>query len=270
MSVLALIAGAGLLFLNYLAPLQWLTVLAYAGMAALLFGILLLIIPLRWLGFSRRAMGQRLFVACAALFGASLLWPAGLTRPHVPGKQLDVFLPEYHFGEQHALLVRASPAAVMQALRKVTFDDIGILHTVVTLRHMAHRDFRADRRGFSSLSILDVMAHPRSGFFPLAGTDTEIVLGMAGEPWSRSIRGTFLTPDQFLQWNQPGTVKVAFDFLVEDEGNGWSSLSTETRVLAGDASTSRIMAVCWRLGYPGSGLLQRSMLEAAARRAEGR
>jgi hypothetical protein len=62
---------------------------------------------------------------------------------------------------------------------------------------------------------------------------------------------------------------MAFDFNVEDAGGGWSTLSTETRVLATDDATRRGMGRYWRLIVPGSGLLRRQWLDGIKRRAEG-
>jgi hypothetical protein len=86
-----------------------------------------------------------------------------------------------------------------------------------------------------------------SGFLVLADVpDRELVLG---------------TP--------PGPVKIAINFLVEDEGDGWSRVRTETRVFATSPRARRAFAVYWRLIYPGSALIRRMWLDAIGRRAEG-
>jgi hypothetical protein len=61
---------------------------------------------------------------------------------------------------------------------------------------------------------------------------------------------------------------MAFNFNVEDLGDGWSAVSTETRVLATDDFTRRGMGRYWRLIVPGSGLLRLQWLEAIKKRAE--
>ena len=58
------------------------------------------------------------------------------------------------------------------------------------------------------------------------------------------------------------------NFLVEDEGGGWTRVTTETRVFATDAAATRRFAAYWRLIYPGSALIRRMWLRAIARRAE--
>jgi hypothetical protein len=74
---------------------------------------------------------------------------------------------------------------------------------------------------------------------------------------------------EFADYREQGAIKMAFDFYVEDAGGGWSTISTETRVLAIDDSTRRGMARYWRLIVPGSGLLRRQWLDGIRRRAEG-
>jgi hypothetical protein len=61
---------------------------------------------------------------------------------------------------------------------------------------------------------------------------------------------------------------MAFNFEVEDSGGGWSTVSTETRVLAIDDSSRRGMGCYWRLIVPASGLLRRQWLDGIKKRAE--
>ena len=61
---------------------------------------------------------------------------------------------------------------------------------------------------------------------------------------------------------------MAYDFNVEDAGGGWSTVSTETRVLALDDFTRRGMGRYWRLIVPGSGMLRLQWLEGIKKRAE--
>jgi hypothetical protein len=95
--------------------------------------------------------------------------------------------------------------------------------------------------------------------------ERELVFGMAGQPWAN--RAVRLKPEEFRAWMPQGNAKIAFNFAVEDAGGGWSRMWTETRVQATDAAARGIMAKYWRLIYPGSGMIRRSMLDAIRRRA---
>lgn len=58
------------------------------------------------------------------------------------------------------------------------------------------------------------------------------------------------TLQEFADYGEPGAVKMAFDFNVEDAGGGWSTVSAETRLLATDDLTRRSLARYWRLIVP--------------------
>jgi len=58
------------------------------------------------------------------------------------------------------------------------------------------------------------------------------------------------------------------NFLVTANPRGGSDLSTETRVYANNASTTRQFAIYWRLIHPGSDIIRRMWLRAIKRRAE--
>jgi len=76
------------------------------------------------------------------------------------------------------------------------------------------------------------------------------------------------TLQEVADYREQGALKMAFNFDVEDAGDGWSTVSTETRVWALDDSTRRGMGRYWRLIVPGSGLLRRQWLESIKKRAE--
>jgi len=97
--------------------------------------------------------------------------------------------------------------------------------------------------------------------------DHEIVLfGAANVREQR--RPDVRTAQQFVDYWERGSVEMAFDFRAEEAGDGWSVLSTETRVMALDDATRRGMGRSWRLIVPGSGLLRRRWLDGIRRRAE--
>ncbi len=76
------------------------------------------------------------------------------------------------------------------------------------------------------------------------------------------------TLQEFADYREQGAVKMAFNFRAEDAGDGWSTVTTETRVLATDDLTRRGMGRYWRLIVPGSGLLRFQWLDGIKKRAE--
>ena len=74
-------------------------------------------------------------------------------------------------------------------------------------------------------------------------------------------------PQDFAALTAPGFAKAVMNFRIEDEGGGWTRLTTETRIDATDSATRRRFAAYWRVIYPGSALIRREWLRAIRERA---
>jgi len=268
----AVVAAGGLALMSSLGALQWPSVLAYSGLVVLSFGLLSVLVPPRWLGFSRRSHGLLVgILAGAALFAAGWFWPAGSFTTTSPATRLDAFLPAYNFHERHEITIRAPPERVRQALDQVSFADLGVVRTLGAIRSIAMGHVPAARGAqpaSPTLPMVQMIESRRTNFFPLDDTPREFVFGLAGQPWNNV--GVRLTPEEFRNWAPPDNVKIAANFLIEDAGNGRSRVITETRVAATDESARGKMARYWALIYPGSGMIRRSLLNAIRERAERR
>ncbi|HVO09175.1 MAG TPA: hypothetical protein VMX54_00360 [Vicinamibacteria bacterium] len=254
--------GAVLLF-NYWASFQLLSTLVYAGIVMALFGLANLAIPLRFLGIRKRLVGALLLAGGVVLALAALLWPASTVRVAQARTRLDAILPEYHFWEKHTVRIHARPQQVLQAVRQSTFADMKSLNTLLKIRAAALRIHESGQLP-QDKRILDAFSAP--GVL-LGGGEQEIVMG-----WIADLRAKGLaqvrTLEEFAAYRQQGAIKMAFNFAVEEAGDGWCTLVTETRVMALDESNRRGMARYWRFIVPGSGLLRRQWLDGIKRRAE--
>ncbi len=262
-ALLAAVALAAILLLNYCASYQPLSTLAYCGIVLSLCGLTNLAVPFRFLGIRKRAVGAVILAGGVGLTAAALHWPAPMIRVAQHRTVLDEVMPEYQFFERHSARVHARPEQVMQSIRQSTFGDMRSLITLLKIRRAVLR--APDTGGFwQDKRILD--AFSASGCL-FGGSEHEIVMcGVwnvrAGRrPEVRSLQ-------EFADYREQGAIKMAYDFTVEDAGNGWSTISTETRVLALDDSTRRGMGRYWRLIVPGSGLLRRQWLDGIKNRAE--
>jgi hypothetical protein len=152
-------------------------------------------------------------------------------------------------------------------MKDVTFEEIGIFVPLMRIRAMvlgkSYRPGPVMRQ-----PVMKAFANPRSGFVSLSQDEREIVMGMAGRPWTGQPGPVFQSAEQYAAYNEPNAVKIAFNIRVENEGPRWSRLETETRIRATDDSSRRTMARYWRLIYPGSGMIRRIWLNAARARAE--
>ena len=61
---------------------------------------------------------------------------------------------------------------------------------------------------------------------------------------------------------RPGFARVVMNFRVVPESDGWTRVTTATRVHAVDRPTQRQFAQYWRVIYPGSWLIRWSWLRA--------
>lgn len=262
-TLLAAMAFTAVLLFNYWAAYQPLSTLAYSGIVLALCGLANLALPFRFLGVRKRAVGALILAGGVALTLAALLWPASTIRVAQHRTVLDDAMPEYQFFERHSARIHAQPEQVMQAIRQSTFGDMKSLVTLLQIRGAALRIHDTD--GFlQDKRVLD--AFSASGYVS-GGSEYEIVM-CGGANVRAQRRLEVRTLQEFADYREQGAVKMAYDFNVEDAGGGWSTISTETRVLATDDATRSGMGRYWRLIVPGSGLLRRQWLDGIKKRAE--
>lgn len=252
---------------HYFAPLEPASVCAYAGIVLLLAGLLCMVKPIKLLAMRTRRAAALVVVCGVLVTVAALSWPAPIMRSAGGAGHLDDFLSEYSFVERHEVLVHATPERTAAALREVTFDDIRVYDTLMRIRAIAGGHLQA-APSLGKTRILAALASPRSAFIPLYEDPREIVMGLAGQPWSSARRPKIRDAAGYQAFQDPESVKVAFNLKIEDQGGGWSRVTTETRIRATDDTARRIMARYWRLVYPGSGMIRRMWMNAVRTRAE--
>lgn len=241
------------------------SLVVYAGLGAVLIGLAGLIRPIRWLRITRRSAAARLLVGgfLLALLGA--LWPAAL-RHSTGHLWLDHFMPDYQFSETHATLVQAEPQRVFRAIKNVTAEEILLLRTLTWIRapHFRTRSRVTILNPPAARPILEVAT--ASSFLLLREEpDREIVVGtvvLSRVPVAK------LDPEGFLRFHPAGSAKATLNFHIQELGAGWCKVTTETRVLAAEASARRRFGLYWRLIYPGSATIRRMWLRAIQLRAE--
>ena len=263
-SLFAAMALGGVLLLNYWASCQVLSTLVYTGLVAALLGLANLAVPFQFMGVRRRAVGALGLAGGVGLVLVALHWPAPTTRVVQHRTRLDEVMPEYQFSEIHSIRVHAQPGQVMLATRQSTFGDMTSLATLLKVRAAAIRT--PAPRGGDLMDKRVLEAFSASGYLVDASEHEIVLFGAANVRDER--RPDVRTVQQFVDYQERGSVKMAFDFRAEEAGDGWSEVSTETRVMALDDATRSGMGRYWRLIVPGSGLLRRQWLDGIKRRAE--
>ncbi len=265
--VIAGVLAALLAVLHFYSPLRASSVIPYAGLILVVTGLICLIRPLKILFVHSRKTALGLIVAGLLSIGLALVWPAYTVTVYERTSLLDEAMPQYEFVEHHRMRVRASADGAYSALQAVTVDELAAYPMLMKVRSAAMGRSWSRPTG-PSPAITAIFSDPRSGYMLLQRNEREMVFGgigavrPAGEKPSPSSLGAFATFDR------RGWVKVAFNLKAEDAGNGWTTLSTETRLHALDPESRRATAAYWRLIYPGSGMLRTMWLQAARDRAK--
>ena len=256
------------------------SILVYLGLIAAFVGFVCVLKPIQRIGLGTRVRGLIAMAIGLVLFFAGLFTPVRVIRVARPQMALDGVMPEFSEHEVHSIRVHATPERVYQSLQAVTPTEIRWFALLMWLRS-PYRP--ATARAFGSKPMMTVLG--RMGFRKMAEEPPhEIVMGGIGRfgrprAGDREIKAPnapsvgqsarISNADDFRAFDQPGYAKIVANFVVIDEGNGWSRVRTETRVLGTDREAQTRFAIYWRVIYPGSAIIRREWLTAIKRRAEG-
>lgn len=185
-------------------------------------------------------------------------------------KALDQFLPHYDFNETHSVKVQASPEKTLAAVKALTPSELSPLVGIL----LGVRDWpsritgHAGKTSTQAQAFLDQLLE--DDFILLADNCTdEVVFGLVGQFWKLvGARKVYIhTPDEFMNFNPTDFAKVVTNLQVQAV-DGYTVLSTETRIGSPDPQTRRKFAFYWRLISMGSGWMRILWLNAIKRRAE--
>jgi hypothetical protein len=171
---------------------------------------------------------------------------------------LDAWLPDPQVCTRHARTASVDERTLWRAAETVRLRDTPRLGRIVRWRIPGTSADSAFRDLFR--------AYP---FTVLAEDDGWSLSGLCGRIWTLArdyprIDG----PDEFLDWNEPGTVRVLFANWVEPSDNGSTALVSEARVQAVDRGASLRLRALWGVVGRFERLIGGEALGAAARRAE--
>ena len=161
---------------------------------------------------------------------------------------LDGLLPNYDHNEVHTVDVEAGAESAMAAFLATPAAPDGVTRLLFRLRGLRPNG-----------TIVEALT--RLGFTVLQQEPTQVVLGVAGRPWTRG--GEM---HDFAD-ARPGDVRVAVEVRATPIDGRRCVVSTETRIQATDVASRRAFARYWRVVRPFSGLIRRRWLRAAARSA---
>jgi hypothetical protein len=182
---------------------------------------------------------------------------------------LEEIVPEYDFGEVHAVRLCAPPGEALRAVKLVGLGEMPLVRVLFTVRSVPA--YVVGKRGLPSAGKDPLYGQMLEFGFVSIGEEPgrELVVGGIGQMFRASGGRTpiFRDVSEFVAFREPGYAKVAMNFSARPLESG-SELRTETRVVATDAASRRRFGRYWRLIQPGSALVRRGWLAAAKRRAE--
>ena len=248
-------------------PTMFESVLVYAGAALAGAGLLSVVRPLRFLRIRTRRGGAMVAAGGVLVMATGLAWPVTPKRTSDPTMKLDEWMPVWQFDERHAIHIDASPEQVFAAIHAVTAGEISLFRTLTAIRRFGRPGPEGILNAPESQPLLEVAT--KTTFIQLTDdAPREVVVGTAIAAPRSLRRSGRLTPEVFRKTLPSGVALATMNFLVTANPRGGSDLSTETRVYANNASTTRQFAIYWRLIHPGSDIIRRMWLRAIKRRAE--
>jgi hypothetical protein len=179
------------------------------------------------------------------------------------GRYIDSFAPDPDAVEIHSIAIDASPEAVYRALWTADLGGSLIIKLLLGLRSLPEFILRGGRLARDRKITLKTITE--SGFGILADEPEEVVLGVTGRFWRPTGN---LSPFLRADFDGPvptGFARAVWDFRIKEQRKGRTVLSTETRVICGDAASRRKFRTYWVFVRPFSGLIRLLMLRAVKR-----
>lgn len=185
---------------------------------------------------------------------------------------IDRFIPDPDFSEVRELGIGAVPEEVMAAIKGTELRD-PVISTLFAVRDLPNRvarrlgGGRGDRADVSFTNIPDV----GPGWVKLGEENgKELVLGAVGRFWRRDYGARTVTAEEFVDFDEPGYVKLAVGSRVDAVGYDQSRLRYEARVEATDREAARRFRRYWKVIQPGNEVIVRRALQRLKAEAEWR
>ena len=180
---------------------------------------------------------------------------------------LEQFMPHFDTRSQHAIEVQAPAQVVFTAVEAVRVNEVRFLRELEFIRALP-RVAATARLDVPTVDAPLVLSFTRGAVLLGARPPEEVLAGAIGcfcrlagnEPV------VFGSPEEFLTFAEPGFAKAVVGFRLDPRGAG-ILLTTETRFVATDEATHRLMSRYWRIIRPGSNLIRTEWLRAIRRRA---
>jgi hypothetical protein len=187
--------------------------------------------------------------------------------PVVRMSLLEQFMPRFDTRSQHAIEAHAPAQALFTAVEAVTVKEVRFLRELEFIRALPGLVMAA-RLDVPAVDAPLVVNFTRGAVLLGARPPEEVIAGAIGRFWRLAGNEPVVlrSPEEFVTFTEPGFAKAVVGFRLDPRRSG-ILLTTETRFLATDAATRRLMRRYWRIIRPGSNLIRTEWLRAIRRRA---
>ncbi len=177
---------------------------------------------------------------------------------------IDKWMPQFHTTDVHSISIASSPHKIYYSVRNLEMKKSLIIRMLFSLRSF---DFTFSRKENTlGLTFEDLL---KSGFILLEeNPPAELALGLVGKFWTASGCIQLLDANAFSQFNDIGYAKAVWNFHLDEQPNGSTILSTETRGFCTDDVSRKKFLRYWFIVGPFSGLIRREMLCTIKRQVE--
>jgi hypothetical protein len=185
------------------------------------------------------------------------------------GSLLDKFMPSCDVVERHETFVNAPSNTTFDAACSVDFGRAAIPRVLFNIREIV---MRGAARNEPAMTGSGILAQAQAiGWGVLSNVPgREIIFGAVTQPWVAEPVFRALPPNEFMAFQEPGYVKIAWTLSAREAGSETSVALTETRAVATDADARSRFRWYWSLVRPGVVLIRWSLLRAVKSEAERR
>jgi len=179
---------------------------------------------------------------------------------------IDRFMPASDIRERHETTVRAPAALVFEVAEDLEIESIPLVHALFRLRGWMLRSAAppAPRLGLARMT-------QHLGWGVLARTPgRELVCGAVTQPWLADVVFRAVPPERFLEFAEPGLVKIVWTLEAEPVGGALTRFASQTRAQATDAGARGRFLRYWRWARFGIVAIRWLLLPAVRREAERR
>jgi hypothetical protein len=181
-------------------------------------------------------------------------------------QSLDTFLPRFDVESKHQTKVNADASLVYEAVRHLDMSDSLPVKLLFALRSLPAILYSRQKEKRLQASLDGLL---QNGFILLKeDPPREIVLALVGKFWTASGCIQRIDAEAFKHFDRGGFAKAVWRFLVDQQPDGRSLLSTGTRVLCTDDDSRKKFQLYWSVVGPFSGLIRKEALRIIKQNAE--